>query len=513
MAPRDSEEAKPRKSGRGKRSGRIETRIDAAHIFPAQQSRTVGCAESHPVLAASESNSVAAQIQTQADQLASYLRSHQRSIDQREAELNARLAVLDSDGRRERLALNHREAELSERQEALTLKEREIEERLASVADAEQRVGEQRAIAEAEAVQQQRAFQHREKALVASEQALGERLSKREQALQEAETWFKEQQEEHRRAMLEFEQRVRRCENELLYERQQLDAHRAASLGIIQRQHKDLERHRASLERRETQWERAASRPSAAAVRLEQSLRQEEAALKQRRNKLDEAELKLAEAQAKSALLRERLREARQQFREELRDDRRRLALEQREAMAELQKKRDGLARRSRYVDNCHAKLVQLRTELSEMHRETLDVRLATEELWVQLSGSTPPAALTQSLAEVRNRLSRHYRESAADLDRQKSELETARADLSEQLEALMKRKQEVDGWARCQEEELRRQAKRLRDREADIQRREADLNDASHLRESERLAFEAEIHHLKRRIAEIECDALAVPV
>jgi hypothetical protein len=511
MAPRKSKEAKSDNGGSKTLSRRINSRIDQAHISPS--SKRAEPAEVRPVLALSESGAVGAQIQAQADQLASYLRSRQHNIDQREAELNARLAVLDSEGRRERLALGHRESELAEREEALTLRERELEERLASVAAAEKNVDEQRAIAQAEIAQSHRALQSREQALLASEQASSERLLKREEALKEAEAWFKEQQEEHRRATLDFQEQARRREDEILYQRQQLDAHRAASLDTIQRQFKDLERQRFSLERRETQWEKAASRPSAAALRLEQSLRQEEAALKKRRGKLDEAELKLAEAQAKSALLRERLREARQQFREELRDERRRLAVEQREAMAELQKKRDGLARRSRYVDNCHAKLVQLRSELGEMHRETLDVRLAIEELWVQLSGTTPPGTLAESLAEMRNRLSQHYRESAADLERQKSELETARTEMAEQLDAVMKRKHEIDDWARRQEGELRQQAKRLRDREADIQRREADLSDATHLRESERLAFEAEIHHLKRRVAEIECDALAVPV
>ena len=84
--------------------------------------------------------------------------------------------------------------------------------------------------------------------------------------------------------------------------------------------------------------------------------------------------------------------------------------------------------------------------------------------------------------------------------------------EMAEQLEAVMKRKQGVDRWACLQEEELQQRAKRLQEREADLRRREGDLNDASHLRESERLAFEAEIHYLKRRMAEIECDALAVP-
>ncbi len=510
MAPRDSKQGNQQSD---KKSGRIETRIDGAHISAAHTSKSNDSADAHPVLAGCESSAAGAQIQAQADQLASYLRSRQRNIDQREADVNARLAVLDSEGRRERLALSQSEAELDERDGELTLRERELEERLEAVAAAEANAKEDRAAAEADLAQQRRALQHRQESLEASEQASTERLTKREEALKEAETWFKEQQEEHRRATLDFEAHQRRTENEILYQRQQVDAHRAASMDTLRRQHKDLERQRASLERREKQWEKAASRPSAAAVRLEQSLRQEEAALKKRRGKLDEAELKLAEAQAKSAMLRERLREARQQFREELRDQRRQLALEQREAMAELQKKRDGLARRSRYVDNCHAKLVQLRAELGEMHRETLDVRLATEELWVQLSGTTPSAVLTESLAEMRHRLSQHYRESTADLARQKEELETARTEMAEQLEAVMRRKEEVDGWARRQEKELRQQAKRLRDRETDIQRREADLNDATHLRESERLAFQAEIHHLKRRMAEIECDALAVPV
>ncbi len=513
MAPRDSKKGNSVNRDGNREAGRIETRIDAAHVSPAQRSQTSESAEVHPVVAGAESGAVGAQIQAQADQLAAYLRSRQHSVDQREAEVNARLAVLDSEGRRERLALSHHESQLAEREEALTLRERELEERLGSVATAEEAAKEHRVVAEAEMTQQQRALQRREEALSASEQASTERLLKREEALKEADAWLKEQQEEHRRATSDFDDHFRRTENEILYQRQQLDAHRAASLDMIRRQHKDLERQRASLEGREKQWENAASRPSAAALRLEKSLRQEEAALKKRRSKLDEAELKLAEAQAKSALLRERLREARQQFREELRDERRRLALEQREASAELQKKRDGLARRSRYVDNCHAKLVQLRAELGEMHRETLDVRLATEELWVQLSGTTPPAALAQSLSEMRSRLSQHYRESAADLGRQKSELETAREEMAEQLEAVMKRKREVDAWACHQEEELQQQAKRLRDREAEIQRRETDLDDATHLRESERLAFEAEIHHLRRRVAEIECDALAVPV
>lgn len=243
-------------------------------------------------------------------------------------------------------------------------------------------------------------------------------------------------------------------------------------------------------------------------MHLERRLRQEEAALKKKRDQLAEAELKLAETQAKSALLRERLVEARRQFREELRQERQRLVLERREAMEEVQKKRDGLARRSRYIDNCQAKLVQLRGELSEMHRETLAVRLATEELWVQLSAATPPATLAASLVEMRNRLSEHYRESANELARQRTELELARTDLAEELERILKRKQEVDAWVQRQEEDLCQQAQRLRDRESEIGRRAAEIEEAGQLRELERIGLETEIQQLRQKLAETNWDS-----
>ena len=146
MAPKGLKKAKPGNQESEQESVRIETRFDPAHVSAAHSSKSSDSAEAHPVLAGSNSSAAGAQIQAQADQLASYLRSRQRNIDQREADLNARLAVLDSEGRRERLLLSQREAELAERDEALTLRERELEERLKSVAAAEASCKEHQAV-------------------------------------------------------------------------------------------------------------------------------------------------------------------------------------------------------------------------------------------------------------------------------------------------------------------------------------------------------------------------------
>ena len=395
----------------------------------------------------------------------------------------------------------------------MTARQQDLEERLTCLAAAEEEIRNRNTRLAAERKQQSRAQQHRQAARDADHEQTVERLKKREQAQEQAERWLREQQEEHARAVAHFDERCRRAEDEALFQRQQVDAHRSASIIQVQRLQAAVERQRESLEQREQKWANVIAKPKTAVLRLEENLQREAAALKQRRSQLDEAELKLAEAQAKAAALCEQLGDDRRREREELRDERRRLALEHRNAMADVQEQRDALGRQSEYVDNCRTNLVQMRAELSEMHRETLDMRIATEELWVQLSGSTPSAALAESLAAIRKRLSRHYDEASADLKQQKAELEAARAEMAEQLEGLMRRKAELDDWGRVREEEILRQATRLRERETEIRKRECELAESAHLRESERLHFEAEVDRLQRRIGELESQEAPVGV
>ena len=50
------------------------------------------------------------------------------------------------------------------------------------------------------------------------------------------------------------------------------------------------------------------------------------------------------------------------------------------------------------------------RRELRTTQREVLEMRLATEETWAQLSGALAPASLTRSISQVRAKLADHYR-------------------------------------------------------------------------------------------------------
>jgi septal ring factor EnvC (AmiA/AmiB activator) len=97
-----------------------------------------------PTLELAADEPAAKQIRFQADQLAGHLRTRQKELDAREAELNSRLAQFESETRAARLWLEQHEADLSARDEVLAKREedcrktqREADRRLARLAKAE----------------------------------------------------------------------------------------------------------------------------------------------------------------------------------------------------------------------------------------------------------------------------------------------------------------------------------------------------------------------------------------
>ena len=87
-------------------------------------------------------------------------------------------------------------------------------------------------------------------------------------------------------------------------------------------------------------------------------------------------------------------------------------------------KKKDKLDQRADQLERRRADLDDLRCEVTQLHKDTLEMRLATEELWVRLSGRMPPSAMTCALAELRGKLSDHYRLASAHLAQQRSDLD-----------------------------------------------------------------------------------------
>jgi chromosome segregation ATPase len=172
------------------------------------------------------------------------------------------------------------------------------------------------------------------------------------------------------------------------------------------------------------------------------------------------------------------------------------------QATAELAEQRQAVQRRADHVDQCRAALDQLRGELENVHRDTLEIRLATEELWVQLSGAAPPAALLAALGRIRAKLARQYTQAAAELVERKKELKTIRGQLNGEHEKLVEHRLRLEQWAAQRQEVCQQQAARLVAREEELRREETWLREQSRRWQAERAAFQRELRRLRAKVA-----------
>ena len=422
--PRETEGRRAKSSARKTELSPTQ-RIDSPHEAGASASAPV--AEQTPPVPPLADAPAGEQIRLQADQLAAHLRSRQKELDCREAELNARLAKFESEGRAVRLWLAERESELAARREELAGRDQELA-----------KLREELAARDGDLLGRDEALARRERDLQRTEQEASKRLT--------------------RLAATEANQEKRSPDL-----REHHDAHRVAAV------------------------------------------------LAARKKQLDVAEARLSEAQAETAHLREQLARQRQTQAEETAAIREQMTAEHQRAMADLEQKRQAVQRRADQVDQNAAALTDLRAELGRMHRETLEIRLATEELWVQLSGAAPPAALTESLGRIRTKLAEQYRQANAELAERKKELEQIRGQLLEQHRTVVDQKRRFEQWATGCQEECQQAASRLAARERQVHHEEVQFSEQSQQWQTERTGFQQEIRRLRTALSEREGAALSV--
>ena len=175
---------------------------------------------------------------------------------------------------------------------------------------------------------------------------------------------------------------------------------------------------------------------------------------------------------------------------------------EHQQAMADLAQKRQAVQRRADHVDHCRAALKQLRAELGRMHRETLEIRLATEEIWVQLSGARRrPRLPNRSAASAPSWPSSIARPVRSWPSRDK-ELETIRSQLAQQHEALVEQKRRFEQWAAGRQEECQQQASRLVAREQQLHRAGGSTSRAIAAWQVERMKYQQELRRLRAKLA-----------
>jgi hypothetical protein len=150
-----------------------------------------------------------------------------------------------------------------------------------------------------------------------------------------------------------------------------------------------------------------------------------------------------------------------------------------------------------------------LQAELRASQREILEMRLATEETWAQLSGALAPASLTRSISQIRAKLADHYRTTLDELAARAEQLELVRGDLSKQLQAIEGQRAELAAWAERRHSDIEAQAARLVSREQELDRQQLHYEQMESQWHIERTDYQSEIRRLLAELRDVELEEL----
>jgi hypothetical protein len=433
----------------------VATRVDAPHVFPSASPPAIDESPCQSPPPATGDSALAAELCTQATQLSGYFDARQAELDAREAELNARIARLETESRRARIWLDERRAELNQDQS-----------RLGHRADAERRLDR----------------------IVAAESL-----------------------------------------------RQKYEQQRHSDVTMVRRLMRNVERHRQSLEDRQTTIAPGAAIPAPA---VDKDARREIARLKtqlaaaerraadlvgelakERANRaaaanakplnddrsgyFAELEAKLNQEAEQLKVERELLAAQRDKWRAERETAEAEMARQQTIQETELARRRQAIDREQAALATRQSTLDRLRDDLQATQRELCELRLATEETWVQLTGRAPPARLTLAMAEVRRRLADQYSGEAAQLDGQRRELESLREVISGQLSRLKEDRRQFQKWAQRRQSDVEKQAARLVAREQQLDAQETKFQDAALRWRDEQRGYQRQIRRLLAQLGQ----------
>ena len=481
--------------------------------------------------------------------LAERLQGRLTEVDRREARLNSQEAEFDSRIRNARLWIDQREGELTELQERLETWEAELTDRQTLAAAQLEEAD--------ELMQRLKELSEREKKIAAQELELELGVTEQQtklDALDFETAGCRTRQLELDEARQKFEKRQRELDSReaKLYVEHERTSHERLALDARQKELDaretrvitqeaslaDCERRLAEtageleFKRAELQQMRASADERAASLvdderRMEFRQREIETALKRferlgivegriaevqqqadqiamRSGYLDNAEAMLAERQL---LLGEKEREIehdRLAFENQVVRERRALAAEAEASRLASDEQSRSLAHQHAELDKREQALEQVAEQLRATQREALELRLATEETWLQLQGVLAPAALARSVAQVRSRLAEQFQLTSDELKRRRSDLETARLEITDQFNALQQQRQELDRWAHNRDRDIENRASMLVAREQELDAQQRHYQQEGRRWEQERSEYQQEIQRL---LAEIRND------
>jgi hypothetical protein len=314
------------------------------------------------------------------------------------------------------------------------------------------------------------------------EDDLKRRVEEREQNLREEQ---KKLEEQHREQLSRLEQERGLLENRVRFQQDHLQKARKeveAAQQELRRQHQadrtELEQREAALRLRQEQL----AHVRALLDEREESLAREHALIAEKRSIAESQCQKERDALAKERAAWESDRDAREK---------------------DLRNREATLAADAQRLESRRVRLDALRTELEETHRSTLEMRLAIEEVWSQLSQHAGTEAAKRRLADTQQLLQDDWRQARESLAAQRRELGELEAAIRERRAELEREKKEAAEAAHARQTALERHRKQLAEETAALHVREQELNELRERWANEKIEVEQIIRGLLAQLAQ----------
>lgn len=222
-------------------------------------------------------------------------------------------------------------------------------------------------------------------------------------------------------------------------------------------------------------------------------------ALEAYRGQLEHSEKLLATAQGQWQEKFRDLAEQRAAFARFVETERKKLADERRRWGETHQQDARELKRQQSELANRQGALEALRADVVRRQQETLEIRLATEELWSQLSAEAPPAAIANSLGQIRLRLTEEFRLAKADLASERSTIKQLAEQVAGQHRQVAEKREQLQSWLASRLRDFEQLSSQLAERERQVEERRQAIESERSQWQAERFRLEQELRKLLR--------------
>lgn len=330
---------------------------------------------------------------------------------------------------------------------------------------------------------QQQAIDHRESELNA-------RVAAMENQIRAARLWLEEQQAEL-------------TSREMEIERRQQTASPTRSDGLVT-EGRRLPIDDEALRLRAEELDRRAAELDAAGRQLAERFGMGEAksgleSLEAYRAQLEHSEKLLATAQAQWQEKFRELAEQRAAFARFVETERKKLADDRRRWSEAHQQDERELRRQQMELANRQGALQALRAEVVRRQQEDLEMRLATEELWSQLSEQVSPPAIAHSLGQIRMRLTEEFRLAKADVAGERATIKQLAEQVAGQHRLVSEKREQLQSWLGARLRDFEQLSNQLAERERQVDERRQAIESERSQWQAERFRLEQELRKLLR--------------